>query len=167
MLFNPEEFDGMLNLSSVRVEKANGIFQQLDELRGSVLLIINVASECRFTGQYHALRQLDLLYGPRGLQILAFPCNDFGNQEPLPVEEIQKYVDKSFRLPFKLYAKVNILESKSSPYDILTAPPAPQVSWNFEKFIVDKNSNVVAHFDTSVEPQHPDLTVMIERLLTE
>jgi glutathione peroxidase len=157
----------MLNLSSVSVEKASGSFQLLDELRGSVLLIVNVASECHFTGQYHALRQLDLLYGPRGLRILAFPCNDFGNQEPLPILEIQRYVDNSFRLPFKLYAKVNILTNKSAPYDLLTAPPAPQIKWNFEKFLVDRKLNVVAHFDTSIAPQHPDLTARIEQLLIE
>ena len=157
----------MLNLSSVSVEKADGSFQRLSDLRGSILLIVNVASECHFTDQYHALRQLHLLYAPRGLRILAFPCNDFGNQEPLDIVDVQNYVDKSFRLPFKLFAKVNILANKSAPYDLLTASPAPQVQWNFEKFLVDKNLNVISHFDSSIQPQHPDITGKIEQLLTE
>ena len=157
----------MLNLSSVSVKKADGTFQRLDTLSGFVLLIVNVASECRFTGQYHALRQLDLLYGQRGLRILAFPCNDFGNQEPFEIEEIQRYVDNAFRLPFDLYAKVNILVDKSVPFDLLTAPPADEIKWNFEKFLVDKDGNVVAHFDSSFEPHHPDLVATIEKLLRE
>jgi glutathione peroxidase len=157
----------MLNLSSVSVEKADGSFQRLEKFSGFVLLIVNVASECLFADQYHALRQLDLLYGQRGLRILAFPCNDFGNQEQLEIEEIQKFVDNAFRLPFDLYAKVNILVDKSAPFDLLTAPPADEIKWNFEKFLVDKDGNVVAHFDTSIEPHHPDLVATIEKLLRE
>jgi glutathione peroxidase len=157
----------MLNLSSSTVEKADGSFQRLDEFTGLVLLIVNVASSCTYTLQYHALRQLDLLYGPRGLRILAFPCNDFGNQEPLGIEAIQNYVDNAFRLPFKLYAKVNILVDKSAPFDILTASLADEIKWNFEKFLVDKHGNVVAHFDTSIEPHHPDLVGTIENLLRQ
>jgi len=157
----------VLNLSGVSVEKADGSFQCLGDLNGYVLLIVNVASDCEYTGQYHALRQLDLLYGPRGLRILAFPCNDFGAQEPGDVVDIQQYLENSFRIPFKLYAKVGILANKSAPYDLLTAPPAAPLLWNFEKFIVDRSGNVIARFDTTIEPQHSDFLATIERALTD
>ncbi len=155
-----------INVSDVVVTTASGTPQRLGDLAGQVLLIVNVASRCGFTRQYAGLEQLQQTYGPQGLVVLGFPCNDFGAQEPGTLEEIQAFCSTTYGASFPLYAKVHATGAKTAPYDQLTqAEPAGDVAWNFEKFLVGKDGTVLARYKSAVEPHDPALVAAIEAAL--
>ncbi len=155
-----------VNVSDVVVTTANGTSQRLSELAGQVLLIVNVASRCGFTRQYAGLEQLQQTYGPQGLVVLGFPCNDFGAQEPGTLEEIQTFCSTTYGATFPLYAKVHATGAKTAPYDVLTqAEPAGDVAWNFEKFLIAKDGTVLGRYKSAVEPSDPALVAAIEAAL--
>ena len=154
------------NVSDVMVTTAKGESQRLGDLTGQVLLIVNVASRCGFTRQYAGLEQLQQTYGPQGLVVLGFPCNDFGAQEPGTLEEIQTFCSTTYGATFPLYAKVHATGAKTAPYDLLTqAEPAGDVAWNFEKFLIAKDGTVLARYKSAVEPADPALVAAIEAAL--
>ena len=131
-----------------------------------MLLIVNVASRCGFTRQYAGLEQLQQTYGPQGLVVLGFPCNDFGAQEPGTLEEIQTFCSTTYGATFPLYAKVHATGAKTAPYDQLTqAEPAGDVAWNFEKFLIAKDGTVLARYKSAVEPSDAALVAAIEAAL--
>ena len=114
-----------VSVNNVVVSTASGSEQNLGSLQGQVLLIVNVASRCGFTRQYAGLQALQEAYGPQGFSVLAFPCNDFGAQEPGSVEEIQQFCSTTYGVNFPIYAKVAI---GSAPFDTLTqSAPAGQI----------------------------------------
>ncbi len=155
-----------VNVSDVVVTTASGTSQRLSELAGQVLLIVNVASRCGFTRQYAGLEQLQQTYGPQGLVVLGFPCNDFGAQEPGTLEEIQTFCSTTYGATFPLYAKVHATGAKTAPYDVLTqAEPAGDVAWNFEKFLIAKDGTVLGRYKSAVEPSDPALVAAIEAAL--
>jgi glutathione peroxidase len=155
-----------INVSDVVVTTAKGESQRLGDLTGQVLLIVNVASRCGFTRQYAGLEQLQQTYGPQGLVVLGFPCNDFGAQEPGTLEEIQTFCSTTYGATFPLYAKVHATGAKTAPYDSLTqAEPAGDVAWNFEKFLVGKDGTVLSRYKSAVEPSDPALVAAIEAAL--
>ena len=155
-----------LNVSNVVVRTAQGSEQRLGDLQGQVLLIVNVASRCGFTRQYAGLQALQDTYGPQGLVVLGFPCNDFGAQEPGTLPEIQQFCSSTYGASFQLFDKVHATGAKSEPYTTLTqAEPAGDVAWNFEKFLVGKDGTVLARFKSGVEPDSTDLTQAIEAAL--
>jgi len=136
--------------------------------RGKALLIVNTASQCGYTPQYKGLEELYQAYKSRGLEILAFPSNDFGGQEPGTNAEIKKFCELRFRTTFPLFSKVAVLGPKADPlYQFLTALPkhggAP--TWNFNKYLVDPAGNVVAHLESGVEPTSAELKKRIEAVL--
>ena len=152
-----------VNVSEVVVTTATGAEQKLGDLNGQVLLIVNVASRCGFTRQYAGLQALQAAYGPQGFSVLAFPCNDFGAQEPGSVEEIQQFCSTTYGVNFPIYAKVAI---GSAPFDTLTqSEPAGPVAWNFEKFLIGKDGTVVGRFKSAVEPDSAELKAAIEAAL--
>ena len=152
-----------INVSDVVVHTATGSEQRLGELDGQVRLIVNVASRCGFTRQYAGLQALQESYGAQGFSVLAFPCNDFGAQEPGSVEEIQQFCSTTYGVNFPIYAKVAI---GAAPFDTLVqAAPAGPVAWNFEKFLVGKDGNVIARFKSGVEPESAELKSAIEAAL--
>ena len=152
-----------INVNSVVVTTAAGSEQPLGDLNGQVLLIVNVASRCGFTRQYAGLQALQAAYGAQGFSVLAFPCNDFGAQEPGSVEEIQQFCSTTYGVDFPIYAKVAI---SAAPFDSLTqADPAGPVAWNFEKFLIGKDGTVLARFKSSVEPESAELKAAIEAAL--
>jgi glutathione peroxidase len=152
-----------INVSDVVVHTASGAEQKLGELDGQVRLIVNVASRCGFTRQYSGLQALQEAYGSQGFSVLAFPCNDFGAQEPGSVEEIQQFCSTTYGVNFPIYAKVAI---SAAPFDTLVqAEPAGPVAWNFEKFLVGKNGSVIARFKSGVEPESAELKGAIEAAL--
>jgi glutathione peroxidase len=152
-----------LSVSDVVVSTAAGAEQKLGELDGQVRLIVNVASRCGFTRQYAGLQALQEAYGSQGFSVLAFPCNDFGAQEPGSVEEIQQFCSTTYGVNFPIYAKVAI---SAAPFDTLVAcEPAGPVAWNFEKFLVGKDGTVVARFKSGVEPESAELKSAIEAAL--
>jgi glutathione peroxidase len=152
-----------VSVNNVVVSTATGSEQNLGSLQGQVLLIVNVASRCGFTRQYAGLQALQAAYGPQGFSVLAFPCNDFGAQEPGSVEEIQQFCSTTYGVNFPIYAKVAI---GSAPFDTLTqSEPAGPVAWNFEKFLIGKDGTVVGRFKSAVEPESAELKAAIEAAL--
>jgi glutathione peroxidase len=152
-----------VNVSDVMVRDAQGVQRRLGEWGGQVLLIVNVASRCGFTRQYAGLQKLQDTYGPQGLAVLGFPCNDFGAQEPGSLPEIQQFCSTTYGADFTLFDKVVMAED---PYTTLTqAEPAGPVAWNFEKFLVGKDGTVLARFKSGVEPEAAELTSAIEAAL--
>jgi glutathione peroxidase len=152
-----------VSVSDLVVSTATGDQQRLGELDGQVRLIVNVASRCGFTKQYTGLQALQESYGNQGFSVLAFPCNDFGAQEPGTVEEVQQFCSTTFGVTFPIYGKVAI---SAAPFDTLVqAEPAGPVAWNFEKFLVGKDGTVIARFKSGVEPESAELKTAIEAAL--
>ncbi len=152
-----------INVSQVVVRDATGGERRLGDYAGKVLLIVNVASRCGFTRQYAGLQALQECYGPQGLLVLGFPCNDFGAQEPGSLPEIQQFCSTTYGASFELFDKVTMAEA---PYTSLSqAAPAGPVAWNFEKFLVGRDGTVLARFKSGVEPESAELKAAIEAAL--
>ncbi len=155
-----------INISQVKVKSPNGSEKQLGEYHGQVLLIVNVASRCGFTKQYSGLQELQNTYGPKGFQILGFPCNDFGGQEPDSLEEIKNFCATTYGANFPLFEKVHAMGQTTEPYSTLNrAEPSGDVAWNFEKFLISKEGAVLSRFKSSVEPNSDELRTAIEKAL--
>ena len=139
--------------------------------RGKVLVIVNVASECGYTPQYADIQALYAKYQDRGVEVLAFPSNDFGGQEPNDRAAIKELAQREYGATFAMFDKVHATGPEIAPlYAFLTTKALPKeqrgpVKWNFEKFIVDKSGKVVARFPSKIEPLDPKLTQTIESLL--
>jgi glutathione peroxidase len=154
-----------INISNVSVLTADGSQKSLGDYAGRVLLIVNVASRCGFTKQYAGLQALNEAYSAKGLAVLGFPCNDFGGQEPGSLDEIKSFCSSTYGADFELFEKVHAKGSTTEPYTTLNQmEPAGDVEWNFEKFLVSKNGEVIARFKSGVTPD--DLKSAIEAALT-
>jgi glutathione peroxidase len=152
-----------ISVSNVTVRDAQGDARSLGDWAGQVLLIVNVASRCGFTRQYAGLQALQDTYGPQGLAVLGFPCNDFGAQEPGSLPEIQQFCSTTYGASFTLLDKVTMAEE---PYTTLSqAEPAGPVAWNFEKFLIGKDGTVLDRFKSNVEPDSAELKSAIEAAL--
>ena len=155
------------NISKIQVKDIDGKDVNLSDYKGKVLLIVNVASYCGYTKQYAGLEELYKKYKDKGFEILAFPCNQFGQQEPGTNEEIKNFCSSKFDVTFKLFDKIDVNGKNQSPlYSILTdneVTGKADVKWNFEKFLVDKNGNVVARYLSKVDPQSEELISAIEK----
>lgn len=157
-------------VSDITVKTIGGESKQLNEYAGNVVLIVNVASYCGYTPQYTGLEALNQKYREAGLRILAFPCNDFGAQEPGSNTEIVEFCTTNYGVSFELFDKVHAKGSEQHPlYERLTSAvePTGNVAWNFEKFLVSKQGEVVARFKSSVKPDSPELIAAIERELAK
>ena len=133
------------------------------DFSGKVLLIVNVASYCGFTIQYEDLQTLHERYSEKGLKILAFPCNNFGNQEPDSLDKIQSFCSSKFNVKFEIFDKVNAKGDTTEPYTTLNkTEPSGDVEWNFEKFLIGKDSKVIARFKSGVKPLDENLVAAIE-----
>ncbi len=155
-----------VNVSAVTVRSADGSEKRLGDYHGQVLLIVNVASRCGFTKQYAGLQALQDTYGPKGLQVLGFPCNDFGAQEPGTLDEIKSFCSTTYGASFELFDKVHATGSTTEPYTTLNQmEPAGDVAWNFEKFLVGKDGTVIGRFKSGVDPESAELKSAIEAAL--
>ncbi len=141
----------------------------LSDYRGKVLLIVNTASQCGLTPQYAGLEELYRKYGSRGLEILGFPCNQFGAQEPGSEGEIAKFCETQFGVSFPMFAKVDVNGDEAHPLFAWLRKQAPgllgseAIKWNFTKFLVDREGGVVERFAPTAAPA--DLAPAIEKLL--
>ncbi len=157
------------NISKLSVKDIDGKIVNLSDYQGKVLLIVNVASYCGYTKQYSGLEAIYKKYKDKGFEILAFPCNQFGQQEPGTNEEIKSFCSSKFDVTFKLFDKVDVNGKDQSPlYSILTnneTTGKADIKWNFEKFLIDKNGNVVSRYASKVEPESKELTSAIENEL--
>ena len=155
------------NISNVSVSTPDGTDKSLGSYSGKELLIVNVASRCGFTRQYSGLQALQNSYGSKGLEVLGFPCNDFGGQEPGTLEEIKNFCSTSYNANFELFNKVHATGSTTEPYTTLNqTEPSGDVAWNFEKFLVGKDGTVIARFKSGVEPDSDELKGAIESALS-
>lgn len=138
---------------------ANGQTLDLRGYRGKVLLIVNTASKCGFTPQYTGLESLHQTYGERGFSVLAFPCNQFGGQEPDSEEEIQSFCDLNYQTSFPLFSKIDVNGAASHPLYAHLKKHAPgilgskRIKWNFTKFLVNQHGEVVKRFAPSTKPE--------------
>jgi len=137
--------------------------------KDKVILVVNVASECGFTPQYEGLEKLYQTYHKEGLEILGFPCNQFGGQEPGSSEEIQKFCSSKFSVTFPLFEKIDVNGDNTHPlYAFLKSEQSgllgtESIKWNFTKFLVDKNGKVVERYGSSTKPK--EIVEDIEKLL--
>ena len=152
-----------LDVSNTKIVSSNGNSLKLGDYSGKVLLIVNVASYCGFTVQYEDLQKLHDKYSKNGLKILAFPCNDFGNQEPDSLDQIQNFCSSKFGVKFEIFEKVHAKGETTEPYTTLNkTEPSGDVEWNFEKFLIGKDSKVIARFKSGVKPLDENLVAAIE-----
>jgi glutathione peroxidase len=151
------------------MKRLDGSEQSLGDYRGKVLLLVNVASRCGLTPQYRGLQDLYTRYHAQGFEVLGFPANNFGAQEPGTDEQIQQFCDQNYGVSFPMFSKISVKGADMHPlYAELTSLPAPiggEVQWNFQKYLVDRQGNVVAQFNPEVEPDDPSLVARIETLL--
>ena len=141
----------------------------LDRFRGKVLLIVNTASECGFTPQYAGLQQLHERFSARGFEVLGFPCNQFGKQEPGDAAQIGTFCEKNFGVTFPLFEKIDVKGPDAHPlFRYLTGQArgllgTKSVKWNFTKFLVDRQGNVLKRYAPKTKPQ--EIASRIEALL--
>ena len=171
-LLNEKNVKGLEdNINDITVTDMNGDTVNLADYNGQVLLIVNVASECGNTPQYGGLEEIYEQYNSEGFEILAFPCNDFGGQEPGTNEEIKEFCSTNYGVTFKLFDKIKVLgDDKSELYDRLTnnsVTGQSDINWNFEKFIISKNGDIVARFSPKTQPTDKQITSLIEKELAE
>ena len=153
----------LVNVENTIVISGDGKSIKLGEYSENVILLVNVASYCGNTAQYEDLQKLHNKYSKNGLRILAFPCNDFGNQEPDSLSEIKSFCSTKFGVEFQIMEKVHAKGNTTEPYTTLNkVEPEGDVEWNFEKFLIGKDSNVIARFKPSIQPFDDDLIAAIE-----
>jgi glutathione peroxidase len=148
----------MTNLHAFTVKNIDGVEKPLSEYSGKVLLVVNVASKCTFTPQYKGLETLYKRFHERGFEILAFPSNDFGRQEPGTEAEIKSFCTVTYGVTFPLFAKISVKGKEIDPlYAFLTSKEtnpgfAGKITDNFNKFLLDRTGAVVYRFDSKDEP---------------
>jgi len=152
----------------VSVTRLGGEETTLGEHRGKVLLIVNTASKCGLTPQYEGLEALYREHREAGLVVLGFPCNQFAGQEPASEEQIQSFCSTRYDVSFPMYGKINVNGSDTHPlYEHLKAQKTgilgSAIKWNFTKFLVDREGNVVERFAPKTEPAA--LTAKVTALL--
>jgi len=154
---------------ATRLRTLDGKDTELAAHRGKVLLIVNTASECGFTPQYAGLEALHRKYAERGLVVLGFPCDQFGHQEPGSEAEIASFCQKNYGVTFPMHAKVEVNGPGAHPLFVQLKAAAPGllgtegIKWNFTKFLVDRQGNVVTRFAPNTGPEK--LAPDIEKLL--
>lgn len=133
---------------------------KLDGYKGNVLLIVNTASKCGLTPQYAELQKLHEQYGSKGLRILGFPCNQFAEQEPGSASEIGEFCQRNYGVEFQMFDKVDVNGANAHPiYKHLTKDGAEPIEWNFAKFLIDQNGQLVKRYPAKSSPTEaiPDI----------
>jgi len=159
----------MKRITDFTVRAANGAEASLADQAGKVLLVVNTASKCGFTPQYEGLEALRRRYGDRGFEVLAFPCNQFGAQEPGDAEEIATFCRTSYDVTFPVFAKVDVNGPDAEPLFERLKADAPGlmgskgIKWNFTKFLVDREGGTVRRYAPTTKPE--DLAADVEALL--
>jgi glutathione peroxidase len=153
------------------IHSLDGEDTSLAAYRGKAVLVVNVASKCGLTPQYEGLERLQRTYGDRGFTVLGFPCNQFAGQEPGTAEEISTFCSTTYGVTFPLMEKIDVNGDARHPiYQELTAVPddageAGDVQWNFEKFLLSPDGEIVHRFRPTVDPEAPEVTDAIEAVL--
>lgn len=167
----PARGEDMKGIYALTVKDIGGRDVSLSSYQGKVMLIVNVASRCGFTGQYAGLQKLYETYGAQGLVVLGFPANNFMGQEPGTNEEIQQFCSTKYNVTFPMFAKISVKGEDQAPlYRYLTDPAtnpehAADVSWNFNKFLVGRDGTILGHFGSRTAPDSEELKAAIEKAL--
>src|ERR1700716_2161853 len=154
-----------------QVDALDGSAAGLDDYRGKAVLIVNVASQCGLTPQYAGLQQLHEQYADKGFAVLGFPCNQFGAQEPGSPDEIATFCETSYGVTFPLFEKIEVNGDDRHPlYEELTSHAddegqAGDIQWNFEKFLVSRDGEVVRRFRPMTAPEDAALVSAVEEQL--
>lgn len=153
------------------VKNIDGQEVNLADYKGQVLLVVNVASACGLTKQYKDLQALHEQYKEQGLKVLGFPSNDFGGQEPGTESQIREFCTKNYGVTFDMFSKVTVLGPDKDPFFAQLTDPSRKdgfggdITWNFAKFLIDRNGRLVARFDPKVNPMDPKVIEAIEQAL--
>jgi len=159
----------MASVYDFSVKDIHGKEQKLERYKDKVMLIVNVASKCGFTPQYKGLEALYEKMHDRGLEVLGFPCNQFGSQEPGTEKEIESFCELNYGVTFPLYGKIDVNGSNAAPLYKHLKKEKPgllgseAIKWNFTKFLVDRKGHIVERYAPTVEPQA--IAADIEKLL--
>jgi glutathione peroxidase len=146
---------------------------KLNQYRGQVVLIVNVASACGLTDQYQQLQALHEKYSSQGLKVIGVPCNQFGAQEPGTAKQIQAFCKKNYGVTFDLLAKVDVNGEKACGLykhltQVQTKPKGPgKIGWNFEKFILDRKGQIIGRFDPQTKPDDEAVVKLIKGALAD
>ncbi|RCW73068.1 glutathione peroxidase [Saliterribacillus persicus] len=151
------------------VKTIKGDEESLENYKGKVLLIVNTASKCGFTPQYKGLQNLYEKYGSEDFEVLGFPCNQFMNQEPGSNETIQEFCEMNYGVSFPIFEKIDVRGKNAHPlfqYLIKEAPGivSDNIKWNFTKFLIDQEGNVLARFAPKTEPEsiEPEIKKLVQ-----
>ena len=143
-----------MKLYEFSVKDIDGSEVDLSSYKGKVILIVNVASACGFTPQYEGLQDLFERYKDKGLEILAFPCNQFGSQEPGSNDQIKTFCADKYNISFKLFDKVDVIGEHASPlFNYLNGVAGRDIKWNFTKFLFDQNGNFIKGYGSMKTPK--------------
>jgi glutathione peroxidase len=168
---NPSKGGNPSVIYDYTVKSIDGKPVKLDQFRGKALLLVNVASQCGYTPQYEGLQKIYSKYKDKGLVILGFPANNFGAQEPGTDQEIKTFCSTKYNVTFPMFSKISVKGSDKHPlYQFLTEEKtdpkfAGEISWNFNKFLVDKKGNIAARFDSKDTPESEKVVTAIEQAL--
>jgi glutathione peroxidase len=144
----------------------DGTMQNLCAYAGKVVLVVNTASQCGYTGQYQGLQALHQKYGKQGLVVLGFPANDFGGQEPGSNTTIKDFCESNYAVDFPLFSKVGVKAANANPlHEGLAQATGERPSWNFHKYLIDRSGTRALSFASRIEPQSRDMVQAIESLL--
>jgi glutathione peroxidase len=169
----PKVSSAMPSPLSYTMKSLDGEDVDLAKYKGKVVLVVNVASECGLTGQYKPLQRLHDKYKDQGFVVLGFPCNQFGSQEPGTAEEIKTFCKQNYGVTFDMFAKIDVNGENAAPlYKALTTTPTKpagpgKISWNFEKFLIGRDGQVVARFSPRTEPSADAVVSAIETELAK
>lgn len=156
-----------------KVKTLEGKKIELSDYEGKALLVVNVASRCGATPQYAALQDVYKTFKDDGLVVIGFPCNQFGKQEPGSSEAIREFCTANYGVSFPMMAKIDVNGDNADPFykDLTAAETKPKkagpVGWNFEKFLIGRDGNVVARFGTSTVPDSPEVVDAIKAELSK
>jgi glutathione peroxidase len=159
------------NALDFKMRDIDGKDVKLSKYKGNVLLMVNVASKCGYTPQYEGLQATYEKYKDKGFYVLGFPANNFGAQEPGTEAEIKEFCTSKYHVTFPMFAKISVKgDDQDALYKFLTSKEtdpgfAGDITWNFNKFLVDRKGNVVARFSSKETPDSPAVTAAIEKYL--
>jgi glutathione peroxidase len=160
-----------VSVHDIELQTLAGEPGSLGDFAGSTILVVNVASKCGLTPQYAGLQRLQDRFADRGFTVAGFPCNQFGGQEPGTADEISEFCSVTYGVTFPLFAKIDVNGPGRHPlYAQLTAVSdaegeAGDIQWNFEKFLIDRDGQIVARFRPMTEPEAPEVVAAIEERL--
>lgn len=141
-----------------------GAQKSLADYKGKVVVVVNVASRCGYTPQYRGLEELHKKMASRGVAVIGVPCNQFGKQEPGSDADIHAFCTSKYDVTFDMFSKVDVNGATAAPFFAWLTQGKP-IAWNFAKFVVGKDGNVVARFDSGVAPESKELAQAIESAL--